>query len=55
MAVPVSSEAHIDAVGVTSTIGSLALLLGLGGALGVLVANTVAFPADRAATGPPPG
>ena len=41
------SEAHVDAVGVTSTIGSLALLLGLGGALGVLAANAVTLPADR--------
>jgi hypothetical protein len=45
MAVPVSSEVHVDAAGVTSTIGSLVLLLGLGGALGVLAANAVVPPA----------
>jgi hypothetical protein len=44
---PVSNEADADVVGVTSTIGSVALLLGLGGALGVLAANAVALPADR--------
>ena len=41
--VPVYSEAHVDAAGVTSTIGSLALLLGLGGVLGLLAANAVAL------------
>jgi hypothetical protein len=38
-------EPQIDPVGDTSMIGSLALLLGLGGALGVLAANAVALPA----------
>ena len=45
--VAVYSEAHVDAVGVTSTIGSLALLLGLGGALGLLATNAVALPGGR--------
>ena len=40
--VPVYSEAHVDTAGVTSTIGSLALLLGLG-VLGLLAANAVAL------------
>ena len=47
--VPVFNEAHVDAVCVTSTIGSLALLLGLGGALGLLAANAVALPEGRKA------
>jgi hypothetical protein len=55
MVVPVYSEAHIDAVGVTSTIGSLPLLLGLGGALALLAANAVALPGDREGRRSPPG